>query len=249
MTTAASMSIAVPTAEQAETKARAPRGGGRWYVRRAMRREVRRTVAAHLGEAQRDVLLVDLGCGDMPYRDMIEPCVGRYVGFDLPENKAADASLDESFRATLTDGEAGVVWSTQVLEHVPDPAAYLAEAWRLLPPGGKLVLSTHGHWKFHPHPGDYWRWTSMGLRQTVEQAGFEVAEVRGVMGLGAAGVIMFQDALVSRLPRKLRWLTSSMLQGLCAVADRLLPQAQRDRDAAVYFVVAVKQEQKEQTDE
>ena len=31
----------------------------------------------------KDLLLVDFGCGDMPYRTVIEPHVGKYLGVDL----------------------------------------------------------------------------------------------------------------------------------------------------------------------
>ncbi|MEM7625771.1 MAG: class I SAM-dependent methyltransferase [Planctomycetota bacterium] len=216
---------------------REPRGGGRWYVRRQMRRAVCRAIEQHLAGG-RDAALVDLGCGDTPYRGLIEPRVGAYVGVDLPENRRADLALSAAGRTPLADGAADAVLSTQVLEHVPDPAAYLREARRLLKPGGTLILSTHGHWKFHPHPGDYWRWTSQGLRHAVERAGFEVTECVGVLGLGAAGAVMLQDAVVSRLPRRLRWPIATCGQALCAAADRLHAAAARDRDAAVYFIAA-----------
>jgi SAM-dependent methyltransferase len=69
------------------------------------------------------------------------------------------------------------VLSTQVLEHVPDPLAYLRDAHRMLRPAGRLVLTTHGIWEDHPSPGDYTRWTRQGLRVLIEQAGFAVTRV------------------------------------------------------------------------
>ena len=222
--------------------ARVPRGGGRWYIRRAMDRGVRRMLAEHLGPGASGRRLVDFGCGDQRYRGALLEHVETVVGYDLPGNAAADAELDEAGRVGLPDGWADVVWSTQVLEHVPDPAAYLAEAVRLLRPGGRLLLSTHGHWKYHPHPTDRWRWTSEGLRAEVERAGLEVRDLRGVLGLGAAGALLLQDAVVGRLPRRLRYAVASVGQGVCALADGLHDQAARDRDAAVYLVCAVRPE-------
>ena len=36
--------------------------------------------------ANKNVTLIDFGCGDMPYRSVIEPMVGKYLGVDLDIN-------------------------------------------------------------------------------------------------------------------------------------------------------------------
>src|SRR6185436_6911761 len=78
-------------------------------------------------------------------------------------------------REALPDASADAVVSFQVLEHVDDVETYLSECNRVLRPGGRLVLTTHGIWVYHPMAGiceDYWRWTGAGLRKTVEAYGF-----------------------------------------------------------------------------
>lgn len=69
------------------------------------------------------------------------------------------------------------VLSTQVLEHIPTPSDYLYDSLRMLRPGGTMVLTTHGVWEDHPSPGDYHRWTAQGLRQLLEDVGYEVDRV------------------------------------------------------------------------
>jgi SAM-dependent methyltransferase len=69
------------------------------------------------------------------------------------------------------------IMSTQVLEHVADTPMYLRDAWRMLRPGGRLVVTTHGIWQDHPDPADYRRWTADGLRYELEQTGFLVRQV------------------------------------------------------------------------
>ncbi len=44
------------------------------------------------------------------------------------------------------------------------PGLYLSECFRVLRPGGQLLLSTHGVFPYHPDPVDLWRWTCEGLR-------------------------------------------------------------------------------------
>ena len=121
-----------------------------------------------LTQDSKDKVLVDFGCGDMPYRSVIEPMVGKYLGVDLAMNPKADHFIDFDSKTTLPDNFADIILSNQVLEHVDSPSGYLAEALRILKPGGSIILTTHGYWFYHPTPNDYWRWTSAGLKKTVE---------------------------------------------------------------------------------
>ena len=43
------------------------------------------------------------------------------------------------------------------------PAAAVRELRRAVRPGGRVLLSTHGVYPFHPNPDDFWRWTHTGL--------------------------------------------------------------------------------------
>lgn len=216
-----------------------PRSTGRYYVLTQLRRAIERIIDEHVAQRGCD-LLVDYGCGDMPYRPLFEKHVQRYRGADLPGNPDAQIRLDERGCVDLPDGSADIVLSSQVLEHVPDPAAYLAEARRLLAPAGSLILSTHGVWKHHPHPLDLWRWTGQGLRETVARAGFEVVHFHGVLGLAATGMLLVQDGLITKLPRRLRPAMATVMQWAIAAADRFATDEQRAADASVYLLVARK---------
>ena len=164
--------------------------------------------------------LLDFGCGDMKYRKLFTPRVHRYLGIDLPGSPHADFELEADGSVPLPDQHADAVLSTQVLEHVDQPADYLAEARRLLRPGGQLILSTHGIWQYHPHPRDLWRWTAEGLTQTLETAGMTDIRVRGLMGPAATGVHLLQDGIYRRWPRRLRKPLFFGCQSLAAALDR-----------------------------
>ena len=132
------------------------------------------------------------------------------------------------------------VLSNQVLEHVDSPAGYLQEAYRILKPGGKIIITTHGYWYYHPTPNDYWRWTSAGLRKTIEKEKFSIQSFFGIMGLAASGIQLFQDAIINKAPKFLVAPISLIMQSLIIIFDGIHNQQQRNRDASLYVVVATK---------
>jgi SAM-dependent methyltransferase len=134
--------------------------------------------------------VLDVGCGDRPYAELFPGA----TGFDVPGNPHAD--LHGSLEAIpVADGSFDVVLCLQVLEHVPDPGAAVRELRRVVRPGGRVLLSTHGIYPFHPNPEDLWRWTHQGL----EQLFFTNAEwtsVTVLSGAGTAGTIAMLNAHV-----------------------------------------------------
>jgi SAM-dependent methyltransferase len=216
-----------------------------YHILHSLRRSLERVFDTYL-PAYSGGRLIDYGCQRMPYRPLIEPYISDYTGFDLPDDVAApggykpDAYLTDEGLIPLDDDQVNVVLSTQVLEHVPNPDVYLRESYRVLQDNGLLILTTHGYWKYHPVPEDYWRWTRDGLKRIIENAGFTVVEQRGVVGLAPSSMQLLQDAIVPKLPR---WLQSSwifIMQMVIVGLDRMYSQQERDRDACVYVVVAKK---------
>jgi SAM-dependent methyltransferase len=193
-------------------------------------------LARELGVGPGDRVL-DYGCADVPYRRFF-PAGCEYIAADLAGNPEATTLLREDGTVPVADGSVDAVISTQVLEHVADPARYLRECRRVLRPGGGLLLSTHGLMVWHPDPVDLWRWTCDGLRRQVEDAGFEVVRFEGVMGLGATGVQLLQDAWYWRVPRPVRPLLAFVLQSVAALLDRVEAQESKDMNALVFALVA-----------
>jgi len=183
--------------------------------------------------------VLDYGAAESPYRDFF-PRAATYVAADLPGNPRADLTLAADGTLPAPDGSFDTILSTQVLEHVPDPARYLSEAHRLLRPGGRILVSTHGVFIYHPDPEDYWRWTAAGLEQQLTNAGFRVVRVEGMLGLLPMGLQLVQDAIYWHLPRLLRAPFALLMQGLIALADRLHGDESRRYNAQVYGVVAEK---------
>jgi SAM-dependent methyltransferase len=186
-----------------------------------------------------DGTVVDYGCGRAPYRRLFADGVA-YLAADLPGNPDANVEIAADGTLPLADASADAVLSTQVLEHVADPALYLAECARVLKPGARLLLSTHGTMYWHPHPVDLWRWTGEGLRRVVEEAGLEIVRFEGIVGMAATGLQLFQEAASWRLPARLRPVLVRVLQPAVAFADRRSRPEDRRLNALVYALVAVR---------
>ena len=179
------MNSPVPTAPADHPDTLAEQIRGRDYVK--LRLDPPRSDIDYLPNCDlRDVLLLlakdqrgrtlDYGCGGSPYRELFTN-LRPYVRADIPPGEGLDLTLDaDGLLPGEADGSYDVVLSTQVLEHVPDAPRYLAEAYRLLRPGGALIVTTHGLIPEHGCPYDFHRWTSDGLARAVTDAGLVVEE-------------------------------------------------------------------------
>jgi len=192
-----------------------------------------------INTVQKQIVVVDLGCGNKPYWPLFKPYVERYIGVDLPENKLAELHFaPETDKVPLPDDVANVVLSTQVLEHIFDPQKYLSEAKRLLDLDGIMILSTHGYWQEHPDPNDYWRWTSEGLLKLIKDSGWNVLEFIGILGFASAALQLLQNALMPKVPNTLRKLFVVFMQLLIRFVDKFYVAKTKSHDACVFVLVA-----------
>ena len=115
---------------------------------------------------------LDYGSNTSPYRDLLGDASLKQA--DVRETPTLDYLIAPGEPCPAGNASFDGIISTQVLEHVRDVAFYLKDCRRMLKDSGKLVLTTHGIWEDHGCPDDYWRWTSDGLREELERAGFVV---------------------------------------------------------------------------
>ena len=193
--------------------------------------------------------VVDLGCGTRPYEGDILAHAERYVGVDWNltlHGLNADVVADLASPLPFRDGSVDCVTAFEVLEHVPEPAAVLAEASRILKPGGLLMLSVPFQWWVHEAPWDFYRYTRHGLEYLLGKAGYEAVRVRPTSGFWSMWALKLNYQLhrLVRGPRALRWLLRGALtpvwwttQQLAPLVDRRWPE---ERETAGYFVTARK---------
>lgn len=183
--------------------------------------------------------VLDYGCGNKPYKNLFINIFSEYVGADLQGNELADIRINTDGTLPLQNESFSCVLSSQVLEHVENPNLYLSEAYRVLKIDGKLILSTHGFWQYHPDPNDYWRWTSTGLKKIIEDAGFNIENIYSVMSLPTISIQFWQDSTLNKVPRFLRKIYILINQLLMEFIDRKHTNKFND-NAAVFIVVAKK---------
>ncbi|MGH9545468.1 MAG: class I SAM-dependent methyltransferase [Terriglobales bacterium] len=125
---------------------------------------------------QAPIAILDYGCGGSPYRSLFPNAT--YHRADHVDGVDLDFRTDGNGLLPEVGSRAyDMVLSTQVLEHVSSPRAYLDEAFRVLKPGGVLLLSTHGVYPDHGCPCDFWRWTADGLKLELGRSGFLVQKL------------------------------------------------------------------------
>jgi SAM-dependent methyltransferase len=122
--------------------------------------------------------LIDIGCGNKPYSEMLNPHITEYIGCDIIQssNNCVDV-LCEATKIPLPSNSFDTAFSTQTIEHVGDFQDMVNEAFRLLKPGGHFIVSGPMYWPLHEEPYDFHRFTKHGFAHTLQKAGFEVVEI------------------------------------------------------------------------
>jgi SAM-dependent methyltransferase len=152
--------------------------------------------------------VLDVGCGCKPYRAYVP--AENYVGLDIDSpftRQVAEADLFyDGGRFPVADASFDGVLCSQVLEHVFNPAVFLAEIHRALRPGGRLLLTVPFMWDEHEQPRDFGRYSSFGLRAVLETAGFEIVAQRKSMADARAVVQLASAWLYKVVVTRNKWL-------------------------------------------
>jgi SAM-dependent methyltransferase len=134
--------------------------------------------------------VLDYGCGDSPYRELINSRQGNYLGIDIKETKFG--SLFDGIRAPFNDESFDVVILAEILPVAPDSKSLIKDCQRLLKLNGNLLVSTSF---IYPMNGaktvfedgfkfDFYRYTEAGLRLLLKDDFKDVA-TQQLGGLGS----------------------------------------------------------------
>lgn len=207
---------------------------------------VRSRTVLDLLSANRGEKILDIGCGNA--RDILHILKkgAQVVGVDISEGMVFEAQQElakqgfgevllkvgDATRLDFSDGEFDKVLCSEVIEHIPAADKALSEMWRVLKPGGLLVLSTPNpkSWygferyivwerilrKKWNHPFDQWR-SMRDLTAMIEHAGFKPTTKAGACYVPGFLVTYFG------LPRFAQRLLLKGVGGIEPFAAKLLP--------------------------
>jgi SAM-dependent methyltransferase len=146
---------------------------------------------------------------------------GPYAAF-FPHRIALDISrgsgvqiLGDAQALPLASGAFDVVLCTEVLEHLPEPQQAIDEMFRVLKPGGTLLLTTRFLFPIHDAPHDYFRFTKYGLRHLLRR--FEILELKE-----ETDSVNTLAVLIQRLGMQAETLRSSPLRAGWLVAAQMM---------------------------
>ncbi len=117
-----------------------------------------------------DKKTLDIGAGGSGYHRFFP----NRLSVDIDPERKPDVVADAQ-KLPFSDGEYEMVLCTEVLEHVRNPKAAMDEIFRVLKPGGMVVLTTRFVYPIHDAPNDFWRYTRYGLLHQFRN--FEVIEI------------------------------------------------------------------------
>jgi SAM-dependent methyltransferase len=126
-------------------------------------------------------VMLDVGCGTKPYRELFARQVTHHWGVDVPFSYHGNRAIDcfaPSHALPLRSGSVDFVLCTEVLEHVPEPWQAWNEISRVLRPGGVALITTPFIYRFHEMPWDFWRITGPCHRRMAERAGLMIEDIR-----------------------------------------------------------------------
>lgn len=171
--------------------------------------------------------VLDIACGNEPYKELFRSAEC-YVGLDIAKANSSAIVVGDNQKLPFASETFDHALCTQALEHVELPDKLLAEACRVLRPGGQLLLSAPMYWPHHEEPYDYFRFTRYGLEFLLGEAGFEIQSCIQQGGawrlVGQSMAHAFHNAISFRT-FGLRAITISFINSFFALLDRLNYQA------------------------
>lgn len=178
---------------------------GRGLSRKLTRVTLDRFIARHA--TNRPTL--DIGAQNGPYAAQFPA----RVGLDILPGRGVRI-IGDAQALGIRDSAFPVILCTEVLEHLPEPQKAIDEMFRVLEPGGTLLLTTRFLFPIHDAPHDYFRYTKYGLRHLLRR--FEIVELQEETdSVGTLAV------LLQRLGMQARTLNWTPLRGLWLVAAQL----------------------------
>ncbi|MFN8308889.1 MAG: class I SAM-dependent methyltransferase [Chitinophagales bacterium] len=147
--------------------------------------------------------VLDVGCGQSPYRFLLDETKVNYFGIDIVD---ADKFDYDNSHITPFNGKDipfenekfDAVLCTEVLEHVEDYQQLVNEMYRVMKPGAKGIVTIPWSARYHYIPWDYFRYTPSALKTIFSNFREAKIENRGtdIAVIGNKVIVLFFRNLI-----------------------------------------------------
>lgn len=201
----------------------------------SLRRNIERSIKCFKIDPQARWL--DVGCGLRPYEHLFP--IGSYIGVDVELSGAEESrKLPDHFydgqTLPFTDLSFDGVISTQVLEHVVDADAIISEIYRVIKPGGELLVSLPFVWQEHEEPYDFLRFSTFGISNSLKKVGFEVLSIKKDTTSIETLAVLLNIYIINNLVPPVRGIEYLVIMFICLpiqllalISSRLLPDEEK----------------------
>lgn len=144
-----------------------------YSVRRLLQKAIDKNLGLFHG------ILLDLGCGEMPYRQYIldkNKSITKYIGVDIRQNKYHLSVKPDMFwdgrKIEIENEKVNTIISTELFEHIQNIEEVLMEIYRILSKDGVLFFTVPFIWPLHETPYDEYRYTPYFLKRILDKTRF-----------------------------------------------------------------------------
>jgi len=123
--------------------------------------------------------VLDLGCGEMPYKEYImnkNQKIIKYIGIDIKNSEHHQVIKPDLYwnakKIPLTSNTVDSIIATEFFEHISNIDQILLECFRVLKRNGIIFFTIPFLWPLHETPHDQYRYTPYSLERLLKNAGF-----------------------------------------------------------------------------
>jgi SAM-dependent methyltransferase len=150
--------------------------------------------------------LLDLGCGNKPYQSLYESKTRTQTGCDvIQSDKNRVDVICPVTNLKFHDEQFDTILCTQVLEHVFEHDKMMSEIYRVLKPGGHIILTVPFVWELHEEPYDFFRYTKHALKELFERTRLKIDYIKPNGGKWAAIYQLRNNMMYLSFRRRKTW--------------------------------------------
>jgi len=146
-----------------------------------LKEKIEVALAKHAPPARLGERVLDVGCGEQPFRKILEAYGYTYQGMDVNQSLEGKVdfvcSIDEPIPDELIKrGPFQFILCTEVMEHVADWDKAFRNLYSLAAHEGKILITCPHFYPLHEEPFDFWRPTLHALRYFAERYDLEISD-------------------------------------------------------------------------